>query len=215
MSDNNENTPICAIISGGTFSPLEKIEEAEMIIACDKGWDYAQQCGIVPDLVLGDFDSARELPCTKDVNVLRLPTEKDDTDTVAAIRIALEKGYRRLHIYCALGGRLDHLLGNLQAALMAARQGALVRIFDTDNEMTVWGGGTQEFIYKEGFSLSVLSLTDRCRGVSIEHAQYTLTDAVLTNAFPVGISNEWKKCHQPVRITVEDGILLAICSRIV
>lgn len=75
----------CAIISGGEFAPLDGIEHAACVIACDRGYEYAARCGIKPDLLLGDFDSyTGALPAG--VEVLRLPVEKDDTDTMSAVR---------------------------------------------------------------------------------------------------------------------------------
>ena len=76
---------LCAIISGGDFSPLDGIDEADFVIACDRGFEYAQRGGIKPNLLLGDFDSySGALP--EDTEILLLPVEKDDTDTMSAIR---------------------------------------------------------------------------------------------------------------------------------
>ena len=116
---------LCAIISGGEYSPMDDIKAAEYIIACDRGYSYAKRSGIVPDLLLGDFDSyTGNLP--EGAAVERLPREKDDTDTMHAVRRALELGFTRISLYCALGGRLDHLLANLQAASYAAERGVPV-----------------------------------------------------------------------------------------
>ena len=85
---------LCAIISGGEYSPMDDIKAAEYIIACDRGYSYAKRSGIVPDLLLGDFDSyTGKLP--EGAAVERLPREKDDTDTMHAIRRALELGFTR------------------------------------------------------------------------------------------------------------------------
>ena len=78
---------LCAIISGGQEDTLCGIEAADFIIACDRGYFYARNTGIRPYLLVGDFDSYRgALPA--DVPVLDLPVEKDDTDTMAAVRWA-------------------------------------------------------------------------------------------------------------------------------
>ena len=88
----------CAILSGGAFSPLAGIEDhTALVIACDKGYAYAKRAGIKPDLFVGDFDSLRG-KVDVDVPVLELPCEKDDTDTMAAVRYAVEKGYTHLRI---------------------------------------------------------------------------------------------------------------------
>lgn len=198
-----------AVISGGDFSPLEEIESADYIIACDKGYRYAVQGGITPDLLVGDFDSYQgELP--PDIPVLALPREKDDTDTMAAIRYALEEGCRELYVYCALGGRLDHLCGNIQAAAYAVKQGARVKITGRDSEVYLFGNDRITLPRREaGNYFSLISLTDTCEEVCIRGAKYPLEHAVMENASTLGISNEWV---EDVTISVGRGVLMVICS---
>ena len=74
---------LCAIISGGEPDDLTGIHEADFIIACDRGYAYAKEAGIRPDLLVGDFDSYRGA-LDKSVPVLDLPVEKDDTDTICS-----------------------------------------------------------------------------------------------------------------------------------
>ena len=85
----------CAIVLGGIFSPLDGIETADFIIACDKGYAYIREYDLEPDLFVGDFDSFHG-QITKGIEILNLPTEKDDTDTMAAIRYALDHDYKDL-----------------------------------------------------------------------------------------------------------------------
>lgn len=102
---------ICAIISGGEYAAATGINECDYIIACDHGYEHAQRMEVGVDLLLGDFDSyAGTLP--QDVEILRLPVEKDDTDTMSAVRHALSRGYRHIRIYRALGGRLANPVGD-------------------------------------------------------------------------------------------------------
>ena len=54
--------PKCVIISAGSFVPVDiKLYEGDYLIACDAGFAYAEQLGILPDLIVGDFDSMAEL----------------------------------------------------------------------------------------------------------------------------------------------------------
>ena len=199
----------CAILSGGTYSPPTGIEEAELVIACDKGYQYAEESGVRPQLLVGDFDSyTGALPA--EIPILDLPVEKDDTDTMAAIRYAVQEGYSEIVLYCALGGRLDHLLGNIQSAVFAVEHGCTVRIVDTENLLYFFSNGELILPPREGWSLSLLALTDRCENVSAVGVKYPLCDASLTNGFPIGISNEWRgEAH----ITAGSGVLLAMMSR--
>ena len=199
-----------AIVAGGKFSPLRDIEKCEYIIACDLGYEYLHREELRPDLLVGDFDSYMG-PLPEGVPRLDLPVEKDDTDTMAAIRhAAAQEACREIWLYCALGGRLDHLLGNLQAAAFAVRRGIPVRIVDEENEILVFSGGSVTVPERAGYSLSVLALSDRCRGVSIRGTKYELEDVTMENSFPIGVSNQWRGTAE---ITVEQGVLAVIESK--
>ena len=200
----------CLIISGGDFSPFE-VPAGAFVIACDRGYDYARSCGVRPDLVVGDFDSYSG-EVEPGVPVQKLPVEKDDTDTMSALRYALNRGCREITLVCALGGRLDHLLANLQAAVFAAKQGAALRILGADTEILTLRCGTLRLPRKEGWSLSVFAAENRCWGVSISGAKYELQNAELTNDFPLGVSNEW--VADDAEISVREGTLLIVLSRI-
>ena len=83
----------CYIFGAGSFYGLRSRPEAgDLVIAADGGYAYCRASGVVPDLVIGDFDSLGEVPAGE--NVVRLPVEKDDTDTLAAIRLGLDRGFR-------------------------------------------------------------------------------------------------------------------------
>lgn len=198
-----------AIVSGGRFSPLADIESCDCIVACDRGYAYLLEQGVRPDLLVGDFDSyTGELP--PDVPRLDLPVEKDDTDTMAAIRYAVSQGCEGIRLYCAMGGRLDHLLGNLQAAAFAAGYGVGVRMVDEENEILVFAGGSVTVPQRAGYSLSVLALSDECVGVSIHGTKYELERVTVTNRFPIGVSNEWRGA---ATVTAESGVLAVITSK--
>ncbi len=200
-----------AIVAGGKFSPLRDIEKCEYIIACDLGYEYLHREELRPDLLVGDFDSYMG-PLPEGVPRLDLPVEKDDTDTMAAIRhAAAQEECGEIWLYCALGGRLDHLLGNLQAAAFAVRRGIPVRIVDEENEILVFSGGSVTVPERAGYSLSVLALSDRCTGVSIRGTKYELEDVTVENSFPIGVSNQWRGTAE---ITVEQGVLAVIESKI-
>lgn len=200
---------ICAIVSGGAYSPMRGIEECDFVIACDKGYAYLQQDSRKPDLLVGDFDSYSG-PLPPDVPRLDLPVEKDDSDTMAAIRYAVEQGYRELRLYCALGGRLDHLLANLQASSFAVEHGLRVQIVDAANTLYLFTKGRITVPEQKGYSLSVLALSDICTDVTIRGGKYPLEHATVHNTFPIGVSNEWRGA---VEISVESGILAVILSK--
>jgi len=201
----------CIIISGGMLASLPVCQPGDFVIACDKGLNYALQAGLTPDLAIGDFDSYQgALP--EGIPVLRFPAVKDDTDTMLAVRYALEHGYRKIMLCCALGARMDHAMGNFQAAVHAARQGAEVSIVDDENLISFIDGGCITLQPRPGWSLTLLAWSDRCEGVTVTGARYNLQDAALTNDFPLGVSNEWTS--GPVTVSVAKGILMVMMSRL-
>lgn len=201
---------ICAIISGGEYAPMEDINECSYTIACDRGYEYASRADATPDIIIGDFDSyLGALP--EGVALLRLPVEKDDTDTMSAVRHALSLGYKQLRIYCALGGRLDHLYANIQAAAYAAKHGARAELIGRDTHIDVFANGALTLSPRESWSLSVFALTEQAHGVSIRGTKYTLDNVTLENTFPIGASNEWRGTAQ---IEVHEGTLAVMRCRL-
>ena len=201
----------CLIISGGDLTPLPAPDADTFVIACDRGYAYAQRFGIKPDLIVSDFDSYTG-SVDPAVPLRSLPTEKDDTDTMSAIRAAIDQGCTEGLLCCALGGRLDHTLANLQGLLFAAEHGLDLRIQSPDSEVLVLRNGTLRLGRRDGFSLSVFALSERCRGVSLHGVKYELDGASLSNAFPLGVSNEWRE--DEAQLSVEDGALLIVMSRL-
>ena len=201
----------CIIISGGEASPIPPRRPGDLVIACDRGYVHARAAGVRCDLLISDFDSY-----TGDVDpaveTLRYASEKDDTDTMLAVRYAVEHGWERLELCCALGGRLDHAYANLQAAAYAARAGLSVRV--CGNEDTVWflRDGALTLPRQESWSLSVFAWSETCTGVDIHGTKYELTGSELTNAFPLGVSNQWRQPQAQIRVAT--GLLMIVVSKL-
>lgn len=181
----------CFIFAAGEFYGLrETPAQGDLVVAADGGLLSCRRAGITPDLLLGDFDSLTPSP-RESVPILRLPVEKDDTDTLAAIRLGLDRGCEEFFLYGGTGGRrLDHTLANLQSLLFLRRRGARGWLYDRDFVWTV--------IENEGLDVpktvewglfSAFCLGDRAEGVDETGFQYPLDGAVLTPDFPLGVSN--------------------------
>lgn len=194
------------IFAAGTFYGLrETPAPGDLVIAADAGYRICQSLGLVPDLLLGDFDSMdqpADFP-----NVLRVPVEKDDTDTMLAIKTALERGCGTVHLYGATGGRrLDHTLANLQALLYLRRRGARGYLHDNDFLWTVIENESLTIRRTVEWGLfSAFCLGDRAEGVDEEGFQYPLRDAVLMPDFPIGVSNHI--LEPSATVTVRRGAL--------
>lgn len=207
----------CILIGAGD-PPSYKIEvpEEDYLIAVDGGYDYCKQWNLMPDLVLGDFDSVSsdlkeeiegmqaEMPDKTKV----LPVMKDDTDTLAALRIGLSKGYRSFRIYGGTGGRTDHTIANIQCLLFLKDQGA-EGYLTSDREMLFLIRNERIRFPAKSFGLfSLFALQKQVTGVTIKGMKYPLNKAELTDAYPIGISNEF--IGEEAEVTVEEGTLLAV-----
>ena len=177
---------------------------ADFVIAADGGYAAAQKLGIRPNLVVGDFDSLGYVPDAEEV--VQHPVRKDDTDTLLAIRMGLERGYRNFVITGALGGRLDHSFANLQALLFLRDHGAKGVLYGdgfaatavTDSSITIEGNGT----------LSVFTMDAKAEGVTLRNVSFPVENGTLTNGVPIGVSNEF--IGKPATISVDNGTLLVM-----
>lgn len=197
----------CFIFAAGTYYGLrERPQPGDLVLAADAGYETCRQEGIVPDLVLGDFDSM-EQPKNFE-NVLRVPVEKDDTDTMLAVKTALENGCDTIYIYGATGGkRLDHTLANLQTLLYLRRQGARGYLYDNDFIWTAMENESLTIRREVEWGLfSAFCLGDRAEGIDETGFQYPLQDAALTPDFPLGVSNHI--VEDTATVTVRSGALI-------
>lgn len=195
----------CCIIGAGEFFGFEKRPDpCDYVIAADGGYAVCQSEGIVPDCVLGDFDSLGWVP--QGDNVIRVPVEKDDTDMMLAVRKGIEKGCDVFHIYGGTGGRLDHTISNLQTLLYIANQGAQGWLHEKMGEFTVLRNGKILLPGRESGIFSVFAMDGDAKGVNIRGGQYLLEDGVLSEGHPRGVSNHFVGAD--VTVSVRDGALL-------
>ena len=121
--------PTCYIAGAGDFTARGFAPGPEdLVLAADGGYRALYRLGTTPDLLLGDFDSLGDVPLPANLPVLRFPVRKDDTDTGLALRYGLEQGFLDFALYGCAGGRVDHLLANLQSMARVSRLGASVRL---------------------------------------------------------------------------------------
>lgn len=207
----------CILICAGDMN-LTQIEAAkeDYVIAVDGGYLYCQFLGIEPQLVIGDFDSIGEeheealaqYAAKYPQRLVRLQPEKDDTDTLAAVKEGLKRGYRNFRFYAAMGGRIEHTIANMQTLLFLKEQGAQGYLMDA--ECMVFVICEEEIAFRremEGY-LSLFAMNGQAAGVTIRHMKYPLQDATVTESFPIGISNEY--IGEAASVSVKKGNLLAI-----
>ena len=180
---------------------------ADLIIAADSGQITAEKCGIVPHIIAGDFDSSPLLENTT-AQIVRVPSEKDDTDTMLACDIAIRRGARSITILGGTGGRIDHSLSNLFLLEKLKQDGVNAILCDGDNRARILCGEILR-LSPEGFRYFSLLALDRAT-VSVSGCKYPLTEAPLHRAHPYAVSNEI--VGEAAEITVSGGPVLLIES---
>ena len=195
---------ICSIICGAPSGALPEKPEG-LIICADRGLDHALAAGLVPEIVVGDFDSADSQP-PEGVRVIRTVPEKDDTDTILACEVAIDEGCDEIRLYCALGGRTDHTIANIQTMEMMRRRGVNVTIVG-EGERIYLAHEREVAIPKFRGYVSVFSYGEDCT-VSEYGMKYGLVRYRLDNSYPLGVSNE--VAEDVGRIIVHAGTALIV-----
>jgi thiamine pyrophosphokinase len=199
----------CILFCAAEFDRLlMPITKNDYTIAADGGLSHTEKLGIRPDAVLGDFDSLGRIPAEANV----FPVEKDDTDTMLAIRHGLTLEHKEFLLYgCLDGPRLDHTIANFQALQYLADRGAQGYIIGRDYIVTVVKNGTLTFPAGAEGILSLFCMGADATGVTLTGLKYPLTDGTLTSGFPLGVSNHFT--GQAASVTVKNGSLLCMWNR--
>ncbi len=185
-----------------------EISKEDLVIAADAGIKNTRHLGIIPDYIIGDFDSLGYTPSDK--NTIIHPIEKDDTDTMLAVKSGLEKGYRNFRIFGGIGGRLDHTFANIQTACYIAERGGNAVFYGNKENFTVIKNSKITFPEENKGNISIFAL-EECENVNIKGAYYELVNGRLCVEFPLGTSNKFN--NKKVTISVEKGKLLIIWER--
>lgn len=188
----------------------------DLILCADSGLLHALEEGLIPHAVIGDMDSLtdagfdrRRLP--EGVLWMTAPREKDLTDTALAMAYAVEQGCDEILVVGGLGGRFDHSLANIQNMVGFSLKGINVHLIDQTTQIYIITNQTLPLTPLLGYAVSVLSWTPVSTGVTLTGMAFPLTNATLTDDFPLGVSNEVVEDHATVQ--VKSGTLLVICSK--
>jgi thiamine pyrophosphokinase len=206
-------TKRCVIIGGADINNYDYIRTSftkdDFFIFCDSGLKHLEGLQVMPSLIVGDFDS-HENP-HMDVETIVLPCEKDDTDTVYAVKEAIKRGFHDFLIIGVIGARLDHTLGNVSILLYLDSLGLKGTIIDDYSDMELVSA-QPVYISDQYPYFSLLNITGRAKGITIIDAKYPLDNAEITCEYQYGISNEVLPGKQAI-VSVSDGKLLLIKDR--
>lgn len=211
------------IVTGGSIDDafvLDFIKKntCDFMIAADSGMEFFYRNGLVPDEIVGDFDSVKKevLECLKENNpniqILEFQPEKDETDTELALRTAIEAGCEKIWLLGATGTRLDHVLGNIHLLGMAMERNCECIMVDSCNRIRMMKQGIR--LKKEeqyGDYVSLFPFTPEVRGLTLTGFKYPLQSYHLACYHSLGVSNEIS--DNEAEISFEDGILLMVESK--
>lgn len=205
---NKEKTAVIFASRPVAAGMLRYVPKGAFVIGADAGWQRAAVLGLAVDLAVGDFDSASAPPAGQ---VLRLPAEKDDTDTHFAARWALEEGFGNVVLLGALGGRKDHTHANLQTLLYLAQGGAACLAADETCEIYAFAPGVHRLPAQRGRFLSVFAAGGPAAGVWLAGVRYPLQNATLQPGVPLGTSNEFEAPAAEIRLK-EGFLYVMVCA---
>lgn len=200
----------CVIVGGAEIGDYRRarqaLEPGDFYVFCDSGLRHRGPLGVEPHLIVGDFDSHPEphLPA----ETIVLPREKDDTDTVYAVKEALRRGFGDFLLLGVIGGRLDHTLGNLGILLMLDSLDKPCVALDDYSQLEIVSRRparvSPAFPY-----FSLLNISGTARGITIRGAKYPLDGGEISCEYQYGVSNEVLP-GQTAEITVREGRLLLV-----
>ena len=183
-------------ISGGRPPSREfflEVASGRKLFCIDKGIELCKACKVIPNILIGDFDSANQSAVkwarAKNIPVEKYPADKDFTDTQLALSRAAEIFGEHVAILTGcFGGRVDHLYSTIFSCA-AANQ----KIFLADEREIIFylRGGESATInfFKKPLAVSLLPMTSTCAGVSTKNLHWELNGATLTQNFPNATSN--------------------------
>ncbi|NMB26145.1 MAG: thiamine diphosphokinase [Firmicutes bacterium] len=205
------------IFCNGEFSPedVPAVRETDLVICADGGLGHARAVGLTPHVVLGDFDSLKSADQKYlhshrgTIEVFQYPAEKDKTDGQLAVEYALDAGVQEIWIFGALGGRIDHTLGNILLGRLCIDRGVALWLVGHRQHVCMLRGPTEALVKGSPKDyVSLLPLTTTASGVTTAGLYYPLQEATLYLGETRGLSNELT--GNTGKVEVKDGTLLVV-----
>lgn len=200
---------ICPLWHGERLDDLTPAQD-DLLLCADAGLYAALEYGLKPHLAIGDFDTLPP-PTDNNVPLQLLPVAKDDTDLGACIHEGRRRSLHSFLLAGCMGGRIDHTMAMLQLMADCALQGEICTAIDGINTVTILAPGTHVLPAREGHLLSLLSFSDQVTDICLSGTEWPLEHAVLSQRFPLGISNRITSTHAV--LSFSSGLLLVCYAR--
>ena len=200
-----------AILLGGGLSVTPRLLgqlAGARVIAADRGVIHASVLGLMPELWVGDFDSAGSELTVQYRHVPRHihPAEKAETDGGLAIAVALERGATEVILVAGFGGQADHMLGHCGQILQLGKNGLSSFITSGDEEAHPILPGYLNIDLPARSRISIVPFTDLI-GLDLEHVRWPLVKRDVPLGSTLTLSNV---AHGRVRIALQAGHAIAI-----
>jgi thiamine pyrophosphokinase len=195
---------------------LKELSESDFIIAADGGAYHCNSLGIIPDVIIGDFDSLdpeilSDFKRTR-TELIKFPTHKDETDLELALQLAIDRGLEEVYIIAALGDRWDMSIANVMLLSKPRLSRLCIHILDGSQELFILRGGDHvEIRSKAGAPLSLIPLAGDACGITTHGLEYSLTDETLYLGSSRGVSNVFSQ--DSANIKINEGLLLCLYDR--
>ncbi|GAB4475977.1 MAG: thiamine diphosphokinase [Anaerolineales bacterium] len=207
------------IFANGEFHPSpwasKWLAQAKLCIAADGGLRHCQALNLLPDILIGDFDSLTEEDVHRmeqsDVRVERFPARKDETDLELALRLAVKVGAEEVLILGGLGARWDQTFANLLLPFSQRFCDLQITFVDGDHELHFLNAPPVKHTYidgKVGDTLSLIPLAGDAHGVTTQGLEYALRGETLYFGQTRGVSNVL--IEETAKIEIEQGSLLVV-----
>lgn len=198
----------------GDYSFCNEWQKFDKIICADNGMKHARRLGIIPDLIVGDFDSSspEDLCYFKElgVQIEQFDPHKDATDTELAVERGVAFGASKITVWGGAGTRLDHTLANVQLLYHLLVQGITAELINPYNQVFLIKD--HGFIKgKKGDTVSLIPFAGEVTGITTSHLAYPLAKATMTLGTSLGVSNVL--LEDEAEIWLESGILIVILAQ--
>lgn len=195
------------IESGRIFHEYDP--KSHYVICADAGFETAEKYHIKPDLIVGDFDSAKKKP-PEDVRVFNLPVQKDVTDTMYAVMRGLAKGFRNFVLLGCLGGqRLDHTFANLEVLQYLKEHGGRGVLADSHTKVFLLRDEKLKMTGARGSTVSVFPYRGVSCNVSYSGLEYPLNhESLVCGGVLMGVSNSITADDAEIRVHTGTALVL-------
>lgn len=190
------------------------LQKDAVILCCDGGMRHTKALDILPDYILGDFDSVSpdilSFYQKLKIPIRSFPEKKDETDMELGVRFAMELGITDLVILGGIGSRMDHTLANCHLLSLLLKNNIRGRLANEKNCIEMIDSYLK-ITGKKGDLVSLVPACTEVSGVTLKGMEYPLENATIPFESPIGVSNVMT--GEEAEIFIKKGLVYVIQAR--